>query len=195
MTDLGPLKISRRSGTEPFLQDGVALPIRLLDFWQWSNSDLASNVFRGVLAEFLVATALGLADGAVRTEWDGCDLRTPDGVLVEVKSAAYLQSWAQKRRSSIAFDIRERAWAWDSATDSYTLSRCRTAHVYVFCLLHHLDKATLNPLDVGQWTFYVLPTAALPPQKTLSLSVLEALGGVKTEFHNLAEAVRSAASA
>ena len=35
----------------------------LLNFWQWTASDLVSNSTRGVLAEFLVARALGLDTG------------------------------------------------------------------------------------------------------------------------------------
>ena len=49
--------------------------------------------------------------------------------------------------------------------------------MYVFCLLAHKDKATLNPLDLDQWEFYVVPTAwlneVLPVQKSVPLSFLK----------------------
>jgi hypothetical protein len=48
-------------------------------------SDLVSNSTRGVLAEFIVARALGL-DTGVRTEWQAFDLETASGKKIEVKS-------------------------------------------------------------------------------------------------------------
>ena len=45
---------------------------------------------------FIVGLALGCVDGRVRAEWDACDLRTTQGSSVEVKSAAYVQTWQQK---------------------------------------------------------------------------------------------------
>ncbi len=84
----------RKTGDEPLHIDGQPLAANVLSFWQWSASDLISNTMRGRLAEYLVACALGVADG-VRVEWDAYDLRTPSGIKVEVKSAAYVQSWRQ----------------------------------------------------------------------------------------------------
>ena len=67
----------------------------VLDFWRWSTSDLMSNATRGVLAEYLVAVALGV-DDQPRIEWDAVDLRY-EGRGIEVKSAAHHQSWPQAR--------------------------------------------------------------------------------------------------
>ena len=33
--------------------------------------------------------------------------------------------------------------------------------MYVFALLKHQDKNTIDPLNVDQWEFYVVPTADL----------------------------------
>lgn len=63
------LQMSRKFGDESFSLFGEPLDLQLSAFWQWSSSDLVSNAMRGVLAEFLVASALGLADG-VRNQWD-----------------------------------------------------------------------------------------------------------------------------
>ena len=58
------------------------------------------NTARGTLAEFLVAAALGLLD-TPRLEWDSYDLKTRTGVTIEVKSAAYIQSWKQDSERSL----------------------------------------------------------------------------------------------
>src|SRR5437899_2124650 len=84
---ISPLLVTRKSGNERFRNHSMDLDFNLLDFWQWSASDLASNALRGRLAEYLVAKALGITDG-VRSEWDPYDLRSPSGVRLEVKSAA-----------------------------------------------------------------------------------------------------------
>ncbi|MCB0035652.1 MAG: hypothetical protein KDE51_16580, partial [Anaerolineales bacterium] len=74
--DLLPaLTITPKSGQEPFTDNGQPLPLTLLDFWQWSSSDLVNNALRGVLAEFIVASALG-CQTPTRTEWDAYDLQT-----------------------------------------------------------------------------------------------------------------------
>ncbi|MFI1964625.1 hypothetical protein ACH429_10970 [Streptomyces pathocidini] len=193
-TDLGPQVITRRSGNEPIQANGETVG-RLGDFWSWACSDLANNTMRGVLAEYLVATALGAATGT-RTEWDTVDLRTPEQWRIEVKSTAYLQSWAQSALSKISFDISP-ASGWDAQTGTTSAEVLRRSDVYVFCLLHHQDKQTLDPLDLDQWTFYVLPTRVLdercPSQKTIRLSSLEQLGPLKTDFIGLSKAVATCA--
>ncbi|MFI7393273.1 hypothetical protein [Streptomyces tendae] len=194
ITHLGPLVINRRTGDEPIRVDGEVVAT-LGDFWSWACSDLASNTMRGVLAEYLVATALGAAAGT-RTEWDTVDIRTAEQWRIEVKSAAYLQSWAQSRPSDISFSIAP-ATGWDAQTGSTSMDVLRRSDVYVFCLLHHQDKQTLAPLDLGQWTFYVLSTRVLddrcPHQKTITLSSLQQLHPVQTDFSGLSKAVAACA--
>src|SRR6476619_1004990 len=115
------LKITRKTGQEPFMRAGQPLDHTLLDFWRWSASDLVSNATRGILAEYIVANALGLA-GNVRAEWDAYDLIVPteshpDGLKLEVKSASYLQSWFHKELSVISFGIHE-SKPWNAETNS-----------------------------------------------------------------------------
>lgn len=185
----------RLTGSEEFHASGHALGFDVLDFWRWSSSNLVGNALRGVLAEYLVARALDLT-AECRVEWDACDFRTPDGIAIEVKSAAYVQSWPQTRASRIGFGIQP-GYGWDAATNTSSTERRRTADVYVFCLLHHGDRESLDPLNVEQWQFYVLPTRILdqkiPLQKTLSLSGLHALNPAECDYGGLADAVRNAA--
>lgn len=187
------ISIEPKSGAERFHNDGQALGTTLLDFWRWSASDLVSNATRGILAEYIVAQALGLATG-VRAEWDAYDLVTESGLKVEVKSAAYLQSWFHTTLSAIGFGIRP-TLMWSADTNELASERKRQADVYVFCLLVHTEKATIDPLDLRQWTFYVLPSVVLdercPTQKWIGLSGLLRLEPTESDFNGLASAVAS----
>ncbi len=144
-----------KSGDEAFTVNGKNLGFRLKDFWRWSVSDLVSNATRGRLAEFIVATALNVDIREPRDEWRAFDLLTKDRVRVEVKSAAYVQSWNQKKLSAITFSIKPSRY-WNSETNRQSKTPRLHAHVYVYCLLKHTDKATINPLNLDQWEFYVL---------------------------------------
>src|SRR5690349_13127115 len=54
------------------------------EFLAWAYDDLLTNTTRGVLAEYIVAKALGICD-TKRVEWDKYDLVIGD-IGVEVKS-------------------------------------------------------------------------------------------------------------
>jgi len=196
-TSLGALPRERRNGSEVFQHAGTELGFNLLSFWQWSASDLVSNTMRGVLAEYLVAQAVAAAQG-IREEWASYDLRTPEGITVEVKSAAYIQSWHQERLSQISFLV-PKTRGWDRDTNRQDDDPRRKADVYVFALLAHTDQATLDPLDVSQWEFYVLPTEVLDErqrgQHSITLPSLRKLAGVAVKFAGLADAVVQAAAA
>ena len=165
----------RLSGNERLILSGKEGPTTL-DFWQWSSSDLLSNSLRGIFAEYLVAGALGIT-GETRIEWDAADLKFRD-VKIEVKSAAYLQTWRQEKLSTINFSIRQTT-ALDEWSGKFDSELKRQADIYVFCLLAHTDKSTVNPLDTNPWRFFVLPSTAindkLKDQKTVGLSKLMTL--------------------
>lgn len=100
---LGALLPKRLTGGEAFHSDGrTTTDETVCSFWRWAYSTLPANNLRGHLAEFLVASALGVAKGKPRVEWDDCDLEA-HGVRIEVKSSAYLQAWKQERLSAISF--------------------------------------------------------------------------------------------
>jgi hypothetical protein len=113
MESLARVSVSRKTGAGPFTAAGRPVGATVADLWGWSRSDLLDTTERGVLAEFIVATALGIPAGGVREGWAAWDLAAPDGVRVEVKSAAYLQSWAQKELSRISFGT-PRTLVWDA---------------------------------------------------------------------------------
>lgn len=183
------VKPTRKTGDEPFTDGEAALGFRVLDFWQWSSSNLVGNALRGIVAEFLVARAVGAAEG-IRNEWDSYDVTAPSGLHIEVKSAAYLQSWAQRKESVISFDVRE-TLAWDEETSTFApeSARCRQSHLYVFALLAHRIKATLDPLDASQWEFYLLEASTLNErvgkQRRVSLSRVLELNPVRCSYAKL----------
>jgi hypothetical protein len=190
-SDLEYIEVNRKTGMEPFHWNRQALKFDVLNFWQWFGSDLLNNTTRGILAEYLVARALGCASG-VRLGWEPFDAMTPSGVRVEVKSAAYLQSWYQARLSPIGFDTRP-TLGWDAKTNWWDSDRKRQAEVYVFCLLAHQEKATVDPLDMAQWRFFVLSAkqldAQVGAQKRVGLARLLAIGAEETVYTELLNVV------
>ena len=146
-------KIKLLKGNEPFRGQGVRKSLRLLDYWRWSGSVLLDNTSRGILAEFLIAAALGLHKKP-RIEWEEYDFRTPSGTTIEVKSSAYVQSWKQSKPSVIQFGIAPHR-SWDTETGKYREGFKRWADIYVFCIFK--GKKPLHPLNTSTWEFYVPP--------------------------------------
>lgn len=192
---LGRLKIDRRSGTEVFHEDGRSSGFDVLDFWRWSTSDLVMNTTRGILAEYIVARALGVSTNRAREEWGAFDLKTRDGMRVEVKSSAYVQSWAQEKLSTIQFVVRKRL-GWDPDTNVMDTEARWHADVYVFALLAHQDKASIDPLNLAQWQFWAVVTKDLDrrsrSQHSITLKSLHELAGDPVDFGGLLAAVEQA---
>lgn len=181
-----------KTGEEKLRMSTGLSSFRLLDFWRWDGSDLLNNTKRGAFAEFVVATATGCDITKPREAWSKFDLETPDGIKLEVKSAAYLQSWNQPTgRSRIMFSIKE-ALPWDAGTNRQGTKKERSADVYVFCLLHHADKRTVDPLDLDQWTFFVRSVRELErytrSRHSITLKSLEGIAD-RTHYKQLANAI------
>jgi hypothetical protein len=166
----------------------------LRDFWAWTMSDLRTNTVRSLLAEFLVARALGAANRP-RVEWDSCDVLTPDGIRVEVKSGAYLQAWDQARLSTITFGgLHARTWTPESG---YSDGGSYNADAYVFAVLTATEHTSYDALDVEQWSFWVLHRRALQAtgQRSIRLSRVRELAGPAVRYAELAERIRAVAGA
>jgi hypothetical protein len=162
------------------------LPENILSFWQWSSSELLGNALRGVLAEFIVASAIDVLEKP-REEWDAYDLVTKEGLKIEIKSSSYLQSWRQDKLSKVIFGIQP-TLVWEDMNKRSKQPQ-RQADIYVFCVLSHKDKSTVNPINLNQWDFYILDTeilnAKVPNQKTITLSSLLKLNPVKVKYSEL----------
>lgn len=154
------------------------------------------NTQRGVLAEFLVAAALGV-HGAAREEWGNYDLEAEmDGrrIGIEVKSSAERQSWQGPPAGFHEFDIRRTEDSWGTVPGVR-----RWADVYVFCILRNRDAAAhLEALDTGNWEFLVLETAVIerkrPDQKSIRAGPLRKIGAVPTDYASLAKTIASVAA-
>ena len=86
------------NGSERF----AGLDATVANFWRWAFQRLRDNTMRGILAEFMVAKAVG-DQRSLRIAWDNFDAQAPDGTTIEVKCSAFLQSWTQKRHSELVF--------------------------------------------------------------------------------------------
>lgn len=69
MTNKFPeIKTKLLEPTEKFKFNNENLDISITDFWKWNQSDLIENRNRGILAEFIVKSALNI-DTKTRLEW------------------------------------------------------------------------------------------------------------------------------
>lgn len=181
MKDQNQIIATPKTGNEVLTDNGQSTKYTLLDFWRWSVSDLLSNATRGRLAEFIVGSAIGLNPANLRDEWDAYDLIADDGIKIEVKSAAYIQSWNQKRFSRVSFSIKP-ARSWENETSNQRGEPKRHADIYVFCHLKHKDQSTIDPLKMEQWDFYVVPTHRLDSYKrgrnSISLNTLKKMSSL-----------------
>lgn len=185
------------TGNEEFTLHGTNAGITVTDFWRWAFSDLIDNTQRGVMAEFLVYSSLNritFPDIQIRENWLPFDVTSPSGRRIEVKSAAYIQTWTPENIfSQIQFDIGKKL-AWDNATATSATIAKRNCDLYVFCLFTAKTK-DVSLLDLDYWDFYVLPTSVLdrkvPEQKGIALSSLLKLDPVKTDYAGLGAVIES----
>ena len=185
------IQAKQLTGAEPILDDSGKPVAMALDFWRWAYSDLLGNTERGAVAEYLVASALGISRED-RISWNSYDLLSNEGIKIEVKASAYIQTWGQERLSDIRFGIQP-TYAWNSETNVYDTEMRRQSDIYVFCVLKHTEQETIDPLDARQWEFYPLKTSVLNEkvgnQKGISLSKILKLGAAATSYSKLHDRV------
>jgi hypothetical protein len=149
------------------------------DFWIWAFSDMLEKSMRAAFAEFLVGFALGRLNKP-RTEWDTSDFFYRDK-RVTVKSASYVQSWEQNKKTKINFDVARKIEGRPGANRKSGTAE-RPADCYVFALFafeDYDDKTTAVSrfLSTDAWRFYVVPTKKinkeLGNQKTVGIRWLD----------------------
>lgn len=185
------------NGDEPLRGSGVTGALTLGDYWRWSASGLMDNTARGVLAEFLVATALkGYISDQPRAEWAPYDFVARiggRGVTVEVKSSAKVQSWKQKKHSALQFGIA-RSRKWNPETGRYG-DKAERADIYVFCALLAANiRDHADALDIDNWRFQVALRATLPSRKSITWARLGQIVGEPCGFEDLRLKIEVAAT-
>ena len=154
---MDPIPINYTKGNNSFILNGKSSKYTLLDFWAWAFSDVITNTTRGLVAEFIIATALGIDIRKPRDGWSKFDLKYKNRGI-EVKSASYHQRWYQKHLSKISFNVPKRR-GWDASTNKLDPESKRQADIYVLCLLAEQNRDKVNPIDIDQWEFWVVDTA------------------------------------
>ena len=177
---------------EHFSMDGQPLSLTMTDFWAWAYSDLSYNINRSALSEYIVASALSIipyVPYAIRKCHWPCELVTKDGYIINVKTAAYVQSCDPEHPDFINFFIRPRRVP-DGSTHVLDTPFKRHCDFYVFSVYKGMSTFD-SPLNLDLWDFYIMSTKILdesrPTQKTISLRSLLNFNPVKCNFNNISE--------
>ncbi|MBQ7348825.1 MAG: hypothetical protein IJW47_02400, partial [Clostridia bacterium] len=114
-------------GKEKFNVDKKEQDFSVCDFWSFAFGDLLDNTRRGALAEFIVAKALKIDTEVPRRDWSEYDLYY-NGIRIEVKCSAYIQSWNLNtyKISELRFSISP-AQVFDDATARYVGEKQRNS--------------------------------------------------------------------
>ena len=188
---LKPSGVAHLQGGERF----VGLDAMVADFWRWAFSDLCDNTTRGILAEFLVAQAVG-DQRDLRIGWDNFDALATDGTKIEVKCSAFLQSWSQKQHSKLVFG-RLSAREFDAARNEYSPDARVRADVYVFVVQTQRIADAYDVLDISQWEFWVVTADLIRERagKTVGINWVRKHATGPLPYSELGEAIRAASPA
>lgn len=185
-------------GNEPFLVGGRQISLTVNDFWRWAYSDLADERNRSMMAEFIVASSIGASRQDDASSGQACKRRgllSPDGYRLEVRSAAYVQSWDMEHPDHVSFSIANPMPPCRDGNAAARVHAGQDSDAYIFCLYKGMCRGD-SPLDLDLWEFYVLPAAALdaamPARKTITLPSLMKLRPVWSDYYGIWEAMLKA---
>jgi hypothetical protein len=142
------------------------------------DKKIIGNVYRPDFIERLILKGLGDGFSLKSADWSGWDIEHSDGVRIEVKQSAALQTWSNRgptagRNTAGSFDIAPRTGYYDDGGSVWKEEAGRAAQIYVFAW-HPLTDQTCDHRDPAQWRFFIVPSAQLPgTQKTISRRVVE----------------------
>lgn len=149
-----------RSGNEPLhfaevpFSDSLG-SATLLDFWRWAFSNLRDDRIRGSFAEFMVARLLGETDHPPPST-TVVDIECKDGIGIEVKSSAYLQTWKEQESHPSFGGLKRKPYEYDVAGRVSYGPAGYHSEIYILALLSEREHQRLDPLDLNQWAFFVL---------------------------------------
>lgn len=174
------------SGDKLFTNDGMYLDFSLSDFWGWYASNTLNGAIRGAIAEYIVAKSLDIdCESEPRQTWDAYDLEY-EGIKIEVKSSAFIQSKHNDKYSRISFSIEKHShWNKDERWEH----KQRYSDIYVFCLFSTKDRNVADPMCIDQWQFMILPTSTINDkcgdQQSISLMSLLQLNPVICSYDTI----------
>ncbi len=151
---------------------------------------LISNNYRGLLVEAIVAEALGSEWKWVSEDWSAWDFERSDGMRLEVKQSAALQSWHRSglKRPNPRFDCAARTGRW--AGSIWIPEPQRFADIYVFAYHSEMNAELADHRVSDQWAFFVVPETSLPVQKSIGLTKVKELA-LQASHTNLRAVVES----
>lgn len=138
------------------------------------DAPLVNNAFRGMLVEAMLAQVLEPEWRWCSADWASHDFENAEGVKLEVKQSAALQSWHKPGDSPSrgSFDIASRTGRYEGAR--WIDEPGRAAQIYVFAWHPIVDHGLADHREPNQWQFYPVSARDLPDQKTISLSRVSA---------------------
>ena len=173
----------------------------VLDFWRYAYSQLKG--LGDIIAEFLVAKALGINKAENVNYWTAYDMAYRNK-RIEVKATSYVHPWSTKIAKVRTFSVEPTSNSyWGNSEDGVNggKERSRQSEVYVFCLNSNQDIQNSDPLKVDNWEFCVVPTFVInnycssygnPDQKKINLNVVKTLAKRCVAFDELKDAVDAA---
>ncbi len=156
-------------GTEEFTLDGNPTGMTMSDFWRFMYSNIYS--FQEVIAEFLVAKALGKEVAENDAYWTLFDMKYRDK-RIEVKQTSYYHSFNEenkvsnhrvfripKSNSKFEYDIAINKEKYKDVGDKEKENKYeRQNDIYVFCVNTGENRSDAYPLNLNNWEFYIVPT-------------------------------------
>ena len=162
------------------------------EFINWAFSNVLDNSLRGVIGEYIVHKAVGCIRKH-RINWDAYDVEMEDGTKIEVKTSGYIQSWSQKKPSTLLFDISKKD-PWLASENRYLGYKCRYADLWVFAVHSENDRDKADPFNLDQWQFLVTTSSWLNEkfndQKTVRHQILLKKGLYPVSYSDLYETIQ-----
>lgn len=140
---------------------------------------IMGNLYRPHYVERMVAIGLGDGFKLVSANWAGWDIESNEGVRVEVKQSAALQTWTENqsgngKTTKGSFDIAPRKGYFTLDGGEWISQPGRLADIYILAWHPVVDQVEADHRDHTQWLFFVVPSEQLPQgQKRMSRTVVE----------------------
>ena len=126
------------------------------------------NNLRGLWVEMMVAEILGSDWRQVGNDWAPWDLERSDGLKVEVKQSAFVQSWGNSISAPRFSIAAPKGYYLDGKTYLHNPSGKRPAELYIFAWHEGDDQRVAS-----EWQFYVVQSSRLPAQqKSIGLGAI-----------------------